>query len=306
VLVPLDPAAQEMIDLALASGNPPLEEMTPEQAREVSVALSALQGEAPPGVTVEQREIDGVPCEIITPAGDGPRPVLMWIHGGGWVIGRAAESSVTCQRLAAGAGCVVVNVDYRLAPEHPFPAGADDCSAVARWVLDHAGEIGGDPARVAIGGDSAGGNLSAVVANEVPGFVFQLLVYPVVDATLSSPSIDENGEGFFLTKAGMEWFAGHYLSAGGDPKEPRVSPFHADDAVVAAAPPALIITAEFDPLRDEGESYGARLREAGVPVTVSRYDGQIHTFFCLPGIMPAGIPAQQEAVAALQAAFRPT
>jgi acetyl esterase len=300
--MPLDPAAQVMLDVIAAEGHPPVEEMTADEARATFAPLTLLQGEAPEDVGVEPREIAGVPCEVITPPGEGARPVLIWIHGGGWVVGTAAESTVTCQRLAVGAGCIVVNVDYRLAPEHPFPAAPDDCTAVARWVLDHAAELGGDPARVAIGGDSAGGNLSAVVANEVPGLVFQLLVYPATDLTFSSPSIDENGDGYLLTKAAMEWFTGHYL-CGADPKDPRCSPLHADDTAVAAAPPAHVITAEFDPLRDEGEAYAARLTEAGVAATVTRYDGQIHAFFTLPAMLPSAVPAQAEAIAALRAAF---
>ena len=223
--MPIDPGAQLLLDVVNAGELPPIEEMTPEEARVAHLGLVALQGEAPEGTTVEERDIAGVPCQVITPDGDGPWPVLVWIHGGGWVIGRAAESTITAQRLAVGAGCVVVNVDYRLAPEHPFPAAPDDCSAVAHWVLVHAAEIGGDPARVAVGGDSAGGNLSAVVANEVPGLLFQLLVYPVVDLTFSSPSMEENAEGYLLTKASMEWFAGHYLAGGGDPEGPtRLAP----------------------------------------------------------------------------------
>ena len=208
--MPLDPATQQLLDLIAAEGEPPLEEMTPTQAREAFAGLAALQGEAPEGVSAVDRDIAGVPCQVITPDGEGPWPVLVWIHGGGWVIGRASESTVTAERLAVAAGCVIVSVDYRLAPEHPFPAALDDCGAVVRWVLERAGEIGGDPARVAVGGDSAGGNLSAVVANEVSGLVFQLLVYPVVDLTFSSPSYDENADGYLLTKAGMEWFASHY------------------------------------------------------------------------------------------------
>ena len=218
--MPIDPGAQLLLDVVNAGELPPIEEMTPEEARVAHLGLVALQGEAPEGTTVVERDIAGVPCQVITPDGDGPWPVLVWIHGGGWVIGRAAESTITAQRLAVAAGCVVVNVDYRLAPEHPFPAAPDDCSAVAHWVLVHAAEIGGDPARVAVGGDSAGGNLSAVVANEVPGLLFQLLVYPVVDLTFSSPSMEENAEGYLLTKASMEWFAGHYLAGRSGPQGP--------------------------------------------------------------------------------------
>ena len=279
--MPLDPAAQVMLELVATEGHPPLEEMTPDEARGGARPALPAAGRRAGGRQRRERQIAGVPCEVITPPGNGARPVLIWIHGGGWVVGTAAESTVTCQRLAAGAGCIVVNVDYRLAPEHPFPAAPDDCAAVTRWVLDHAAELGGDPARVAIGGDSAGGNLDAVVANEVPGLVFQLLVYPATDLTFSSPSIDENGDGYLLTKAAMEWFTGHYLG-GADPKDRRCSPLHADDTVITAAPRPTSSRRELDPLRDEGEAYAARLTEAGVATTVTRYDGQIHAFFALP------------------------
>jgi acetyl esterase len=305
--MPPDAATQQLLDVLAAEGGPPLEEMTPTQAREVFAALAALQGDPAGPVSVVDREIAGVPCQVITPEGDPPAeggwPVLVWIHGGGWVIGCAAESTVTAARLGVLAGCIVINVDYRLAPEHPYPAAPDDCVAVTRWVLEHASELGGDPARVAVGGDSAGGNLSAVVANEVPGLVFQLLVYPVTDLTMSMPSCDENGEGYLLTKAGMGWFIDHYLSGGGDAKHPRVSPFYADDEVLSAAPPALVITAELDPLRDEGEAYAERLQAAGVATTQVRYDGQIHAFFTLPAMLPVATTAVDHATTELRNAF---
>jgi acetyl esterase len=305
--MPADAPTRQLLDLLAAEASPPLEEMTPTQAREVFAGLAALQGDLPGPVSVTDREIAGVPCQVITPEGeppgDGRWPVLIWIHGGGWVIGQAAESTITASRLGALAGCVVVNVDYRLAPEHPYPAAPDDCVAVTRWVLEHASELGGDPTRVAVGGDSAGGNLSAVVANEVPGLAFQLLVYPVTDLTMSMPSYEENADGYLLTKAGMEWFIDHYLSGGGDPKDPRVSPYHADDAVIAAAPPALVITAELDPLRDEGEAYADRLAAAGVATIKTRYDGQIHAFFALPAVCPVATTAVEQATTQLRKAF---
>jgi len=231
-----------------------------------------------------------------------PMPVLVWIHGGGWVIGSAAESLPTCKDLAQGAGCVVVDVDYQLAPESPFPGPLDECAAVTRWVIEHADELDADAARVAVGGDSAGGNLAAAVALEVPGLVFQVLVYPATDLTLSHPSIDENGEGYFLTKDAMVWFTNHYVATA-DAKHPRVSPLFAETESVAGAPPAFVITAEFDPLRDEGEAYAERLRDAGVAVHAKRYDGQIHGFFSMPSVMPVGAEAQTDAIEQLRAAF---
>ena len=303
--MPLDPAAEMLLSFVNAAGTPQLHEMSPPEARASYEQLNALAGHEGAAVrSIDRRDIAGVPCIVVTPEvdADGPLPVLVWIHGGGWVIGSAESSLPTCRDLAEAAGCVVVDVDYRLAPEDPFPAPVDDCVAVTRWVLEHAGELGGDPARVAIGGDSAGGNLSAVVSLEVPGLVHQVLVYPVTDATRSHPSYEENGEGLFLTRDGMAWFVGHYVEAGHE-TDPRVSPLHANPAVLAGAPPAHVITAEYDPLRDEGEAYAESLRAAGVPVTATRYDGMIHGFFSMTTMLPAGADAVAEAAALLRQAF---
>ena len=301
--MPLDPAAQQILSLIEELGGVRLEEMTPGDARASYAAMSVVREEEMADVAgVEAREIAGVPCLVVTPHADGPMPVLVWLHGGGWVIGSAELSLATARGLAAGAGCVVVSVDYRLAPEHRFPAPPDDCAAVARWVLANAASLGGDPARVAIGGDSAGGNLSAVVAMEVPGLVHQLLVYPATDLTMSHRSIEENGDGYLLTRAAMDWFADHYLGAS-DPKDPRVSPLFADTGALSRVPPAHVMTAEYDPLRDEGEAYADRLRELGVAVTSTRYEGQIHGFFSMTTLIPAARDAMAEAVAHLRSAF---
>jgi acetyl esterase len=299
----VDPAVELVLSLVNAPGSPGLEELDPPEARELYANLALLSpNEGAEVASVIEQTVAGVPCQIVTPLGDGPFPVLVWFHGGGWVIGSAALSLGTCRDLAAAVGCIVVDVDYRLAPEHPFPAGPDDCHAVAAWVLEHASELGGDPSRVAVGGDSAGGNLAAAIANELPGLVFQVLVYPATDLTLSYPSMDENGEGYLLTKAAMTWFRDHYL-AEGDPKLARSSPLYADEGVLAAAPPAVVITAELDPLRDEGEAYADRLRAAGVAVEATRYDGQIHGFFSMATILPQGQVAVDQASAALRKAF---
>lgn len=301
--MPVDPAAQMILDLLAQAGGPPLHELTPAQAREAFAGLAALAGEAPPVARQEHLVANGVPVQVSWPEGDGPHPVFVWIHGGGWVIGSATESDVTARQLCTRAGCIVVNVDYRLAPEHPFPAAVEDCLAAARWTLDHIAELGGDPARVAVGGDSAGGNLAAVVAQELPGrFVLQVLVYPVTDLTWSHPSIEENAEGYLLTKASMVWFGSHYLGDA-DPTHPLASPLHAQDERLAGACPAFVITAEFDPLRDEGEAYARRLAEAGVSVQHVRYDGQIHAFFSMPGAVPAALDALDRTAAALREAF---
>jgi acetyl esterase len=304
--MPLDPAAQNILDLLAAMGAPPLEEQTVEAARESFAGLAMLSGEGAEVASVEEGTFGGVPGLVVTPKGEGPFPVLVWIHGGGWVIGSATESLATARDLAAGAGVIVVSLDYRLAPEHKAPAAADDCIAATAWVLDHAAEIGGDPTRVAVGGDSAGGNLSAVVALEFgPRLRYQVLVYPATDLSLGSPSIEENAEGYLLTKNSMIWFGGHYLEGSStDADHPRISPSRASDEVLAAAPPAFVITAEFDPLRDEGEAYARRLSSLGVPVVARRFDGQIHAFYSMPAAIPAAAEAIAQTVELLRVAMR--
>jgi acetyl esterase len=232
--------------------------------------------------------------------------VLVWFHGGGFVLGSIEVSDVTCRDLAVQAGVVVVSVGYRLAPEHPYPAGLDDCYAALVWVTATAGDLGVDPRRVAIGGDSAGGNLAAVVALAArdrggPDVRFQLLVYPVTDALMSYPSTRDNGQGHMLTDDAMKWFIELYLGEQGDPKDPLVSPIYADD--LAGLPPALVITAEYDPLRDEGEAYGARLQQGRVAAKVSRYDGMIHGFFSMGAFIEAARPAPAEAADAIRRAL---
>ncbi len=304
------PEVQTILDAIAALGGPPIEEQTPEQVRQAYAALNSLGlGTKAPMASVSDRTIAGpagdIPVRVYVPTTDpGPRPVLVYFHGGGWVIGDLETHDGTVRALAAASGVTVMSVDYRLAPEHPFPAAVDDCLAAVRWVAepDNATDLDVDPARLAVGGDSAGGNLAAVVAQQLrdegPAVRFQLLVYPVTDARLSHSSIDENAEGYLLTKADMVWFRGHYLGDDGW-TDPLVSPLLAPDDALAGLPPALVITAEYDPLRDEGEAYAERLRTAGVTVTATRYDGVIHGFFSMGDMVPEGKAATDEAAEAL-------
>lgn len=290
----VDPAAQAVLDYLATADSPPLEEVGPVEARRMYAALGALRGRDGAEVaSVEERTIAGVPCLVVTPLGDASG-VLVWFHGGGWTVGSADDAAALCRDLAAAAGCVVVDVDYRLAPEHPWPAAIDDAEAVTRAVLDEA------TGPVAVGGDSAGGNLAAIVALEVPGLVHQLLVYPGVDLTMSHPSIEENGEGYLLTRDTMRWFTDNYVGDA-DPREPRLSPLHAES--LAGAPPAHVITTGYDPLRDEGQAYVDRLREAGVAVHHDLVDDQIHGFFTMHPIIPAAAEAVAGAAARLRGAF---
>ncbi len=306
----VDPQVQALLDQMAAAGAPPFESLSPEQAREMIVQMAELAGPPEDVANVEDRTVPGpggeIPVRVYTPEGSGPFPVLLYYHGGGWVIGNIATVDAPCRALANGAQCVVVSVDYRLAPEHKFPAAADDCYAATRYVAEHAGDFNIDPSRLAVGGDSAGGNLAAVVALMAkdrggPSIAYQLLIYPVTDHSYDTASYRDNAEGYMLTKNGMEWFWNHYLSSPRDSRNPYASPLRAEK--VAGLPPAMVITAEFDPLRDEGEAYAARLREAGVPVIMRRYDGMIHGFFQMGGVIERGKGVIRESCEALRAAF---
>ncbi|HUI27793.1 MAG TPA: alpha/beta hydrolase [Candidatus Kryptonia bacterium] len=308
--MPLDPQARAILDQLAAMGAPPLNELPVPDARQAFTALAAMQGSPSAVANVVDRQVPGlagdIPVRTYTPSGRAPFPVLVYFHGGGWVIGSVETYDILCRALANAAGCIVVSVDYRLAPEHKFPAAAEDAYAAAKWAAANAAAIGADPARIAIGGDSAGGNLTAAVAlmardRGTPSFVHQLLVYPVTDAGCDTVSYRENADGYLLTKAAMHWFWGHYLRNEADGDNAYASPLRAPH--LRGLPPALVITAEFDPLRDEGEAYAARLRDAGVPVTVTRYDGMIHGFFGMAAVLDQGKRAVEQAATALRTAF---
>lgn len=306
--MPLDPQARTVLEALAQLGTPPLGTVSAVEARIAQAARPLPPGA--PVAKVENRLIPGtagdIPLRIYTPEGNPPFPVLVWFHGGGWVLGSLDASDHTCRELANTACCIVVSVDYRLAPETKFPGAPEDCEAAFEWALANAARLGGDQQRVAVGGDSAGGNLAAVVAlrakergGRLP--VFQLLVYPVTDFDLERLSYVENADGYLLTTASMRWFWEQYVSRAEEMAHPHASPMRADS--LAGLPPALIITAEFDPLRDEGEAFGARLREAGVPVEVTRYGGMIHGFFGMFPMIDKGKEAVRQASAALASAF---
>ncbi|PVZ07954.1 alpha/beta hydrolase [Actinomycetospora cinnamomea] len=311
--MPVHPEAQTLLDALAEQGMPPIECMTVPQAREACAAFIDLQPPPEDVADVTDRTIPGpagdIPVRIYTPAGAGPRGVLVYFHGGGWVIGDLETVDRPCRTFANAADVVVVSVDYRLAPEHVQPAAFDDCYAATVWVAEHADELGVDPTRLAVGGDSAGGHLAAAVSlaardRRGPEIAFQMLLYPVVDFDWTSPSITDNGEGYLLGRATMQWFWAHYLGATDPGDDPIAFPLRAGD--VSGLPPAFVGTAEYDPLRDEGEAYARKLEAAGTTVTATRYDGMIHGFLWTLGATPSGTRMVDDAVAALRPALRST
>ena len=292
----------------LAVGGPPAHEVPVEQARAGHEAESReLSG---PGEDVaEVRDVEitapcgSVPLRVYRPKGTGPLPVVAYVHGGGWAIGSIDSFDTVVRALANASGAIVASVGYRLAPEHPFPCGLEDCLAAMRWLAAEAAALGGDQERMAVAGDSAGGNLATVAARRLRGEIdlrLQALVYPVCDAGVNTPSYREFGEGHGLTAASMQRFWNLYLD-GADGLDPDASPLRADD--LAGCPPAFVLTAERDPLRDEGEAYAEALRRAGVLAQTSRYEGTIHGFWRWLAVTDAARRAVDEVGGALRAAL---
>ena len=306
--MPLDPQAKEFLDMLAATRFPGFESMPIPVARALFLTRRDLGGPPIPVDQVGDRLLPGnIPARVYTPAGPGPKPVLLYFHGGGWVLGGLDTVDAPCRRLANAAGCVVVSVDYRLAPEHKFPIPAEDCYTATRHVAENAAAFGADRDRIAVGGDSAGGNLAAAVTMMArdrggPRLSFQLLIYPATDFAFDTPSYRAYAEGFGLTRKAARWYWSQYLPRPEDAANPLASPLRAQD--LRNLPPARVITAEYDPLRDEGEAYAARLRAAGVRAEVRRFDGQIHGFFSMCGIMDQGKAAIDDAAAALREAWR--
>ncbi len=279
---------QAVLDALEEMGAPSLEEFSPLEARDL---LDGLLGRDEPSIqiaSVQERTIDGpggdLPVRIYDPRPDESRPVVCYLHGGGWTIGSLDSHDPSCRKLAAETGYVVVGVDYRLAPEHPFPAALEDSYAALEWLADEAAAIGGDPDRIVLAGDSAGGNLAAATAllarhRDGPSIAYQLLLYPVTGDPTETDSYEENAEGYFLTTAEMEWFRDHYLERDVDELHLLVAPRLARD--LSGLPPATVVTAGFDPLREDGAAYADRLEAAGVPVTYRNYPDVIHGFMAM-------------------------
>jgi acetyl esterase len=304
--MPVDPQIQKL--LALRAALPPLHTLTVQQAREQFASRNIPGLRIPHVARVTNRDMQGpggsLALRIYTPLGEGDEssgghPLMVFFHGSGFVVCSLDTHDGMCRNLCAGTGCVVVSVDYRLAPEHKFPAGSDDCLAATRWAVENAAALGADPGRVFVAGDSAGGNLAAVTALRLrdqggPALLGQLLIYPVTDYyDPGTPSMAENAEGYGLTRRGMGWFWDHYLADASVAADPYASPLRARD--LSGLPPALVVTAEYDPLRDEGELYADRLRQAGVPTQMKRWDGMNHGFFAVPGVVDKASAAIDEA-----------
>lgn len=309
--MPLHPQVQAMRARREASATPQLYTLSVAEARAADLAsIQASGGDPEPVAEVVDREIDGpggpLPIRVYRPVLGGELPVLVYFFGGGWTLGTIDTSDAVCRSLANAAGCLVVAAGYRLAPEHKFPAAVHDCHAAVRWVAANAAEIGADPARIAVGGDSAGGNLAAAVTllaredGDLP-LAGQLLVYPNTDHRSHTNSLREGTDPYLFNATSVAWYWANYLATPEDGLNPLASPLRADS--LAGLPPALIVTAEYDPLRDQVEEYARRLGREGVPVTLTRYDGMVHGFFCMGGELDAGRRALAQAAAQLRTWF---
>ena len=308
--MPLDPQLQVMRDQRERDNVPPLYAMSLADARAADLAsIQASGGEPEPVGEVTDLTIAGpggeLPLRLYRPARGRALPALLYFFGGGWVLGTIDTADGVSRSLANSSGALVVVPGYRLAPEHPFPAAIDDCYAALRWVAGHAAEIGADPARLAVGGDSAGGNLAAAVALRAradgPALAGQLLVYPNTDQLADDESMRAADDPFLFNRRSVAWYRQHYLASPADAANPLASPLRAES--LAGLPPALVITAEYDPLRDQGEAYARRLADDGVPVELSRYTGMVHGFFTMAGTVDASRTALAQAGSAVREWF---
>lgn len=309
--MPLDPQAQAMRAKKAAAGGPPLYAMTVEQARAADLeSIRAGGGTPEPVASVVDDHIPGpggdLPIRVYRPSDATGLPALAYFFGGGWTLGTIDTADGVCRALTNAVGCVTVSVGYRLAPEHRFPAAIHDCYAMTTWLAAHASALGVDADRIAVGGDSAGGNLAAGVTllardHGGPRITHQLLVYPNTDYRSDTPSLRENTDEFLFNATSVDWYWRHYLNTPADGDNPLASPLRAAD--LTGLPPATVITAEYDPLRDQAEQYADRLRAEGVPVRLRRYPGMVHGFFTMSGVLDAARDAVAYAAAGLRAAF---
>lgn len=312
---------KEVLDAHASLGPKPLETLSPEEARlQPSMADAAKKwlqdhsrSDAPePVAKVEDRDYPGaagsLPLRIYWPSGDGPHPVTVYWHGGGWVIADLNTYDASCRAIANAAGCIVVAAEYPHAPGNKFPAAAEDAFAAYRWTLANAASFGGDPRRVAVAGESAGGNLAAVVClmaidQGVQAPVHQVLIYPITNYAFNTPSYRERATAKPLNAAMMKWFWAHYLADERAGSDWRASPLRASESMLMSAPPATVITAEIDPLMSEGNSYAEALRRAGVKVRERTFEGVTHEFFGMGAILPEAKDAERFAAQGLKSAF---
>jgi len=310
----LHPQVAALLERAARSPLPPYATVPPFVARRIYRDTRAALSPAPPAVAEAKLLLapgpgGPIPLRAYRPAGSNAAevlPALLYFHGGGWTIGDLDTHDVVCRQLANGARCAVFSVDYRLGPECPFPAAFDDCLAATRWVAAEARALRVDAARIAVGGDSAGGNLAAAVALAArdagaPGLCFQLLVYPATDQRMGFPSLERNGEGYLLTRQSMKYFRSHYLPRRADWEDWRASPLLAPS--LAGLPPALVITAGFDPLVDEGRAYAERLAREGAKAAYREYPDMVHGFLLMGGVLDTANAAVEECCSALRAAY---
>ncbi len=307
--MPIDPQVESLLSEMAALGGPPIHELSVTEARTVAEGMIALAGDPIEVAAVDNITIpvDGaeIGARVYTPEGDGPHPVVMFFHGGGWVICSLDTHDNVARAICRDAEALVVSVDYRMAPEHRFPTAAHDCFAATKWVAENAASLGGDAGRLAVCGDSAGGNLSAVVSQMArdaggPAIAYAALIYPAVDMTRKGGSLDENASGYFLETEGMQWFMNHYLTEA-ERADVLASPLlHSN---LAGLPDTFIATCEYDPLRDEGEAYGDALRANGVHVENKRYEGMIHGVANMTGVLDGGRQLVSDVAAHLRGAL---